>query len=75
MAIYRLGEHAPQVSATAWVADNVSVIGRVELADGVSIWYGSTLRGDNESMRVCRSCRLSLAVLMARVTMRCVVAV
>lgn len=55
MAIYRLGEHGPQVSATAWVADNASVIGRVELADGVSIWYGSTLRGDNESMRVGRN--------------------
>ena len=31
MALYRLGEDAPQLGADAWVADNASVIGRVRL--------------------------------------------
>ncbi len=58
MAIYRFGEHTPRVAPTAWVADSASVIGRVELADGVSVWYGAVLRGDNEWMRIGRNCNI-----------------
>ena len=32
MAIYQLGEHAPQIHDTAFVADSADVIGRVHLA-------------------------------------------
>lgn len=52
MALYRLGDDAPRVAPTAWVADNASVIGRVALAERSSIWYGSTLRGDNDWIRI-----------------------
>jgi carbonic anhydrase/acetyltransferase-like protein (isoleucine patch superfamily) len=52
MAIYRLGEHAPQLHATAWVADSAQVIGRVALGAHASVWYGAVLRGDNELMQV-----------------------
>ncbi|MBK9361831.1 MAG: gamma carbonic anhydrase family protein [Rubrivivax sp.] len=52
MALYRLGDDAPRVAPTAWVADNASVIGRVTLAERSSIWYGSTLRGDNDWIRI-----------------------
>ena len=55
MGIYRLGEHAPRVAATAWVADNATVIGRVELAEGASVWYGCVLRGDNDWLRIGRN--------------------
>ncbi|MFT3822105.1 MAG: gamma carbonic anhydrase family protein [Rubrivivax sp.] len=55
MGIYRLGEHAPRVAATAWVADSATVIGRVELAEGASVWYGCVLRGDNDWMRIGRN--------------------
>lgn len=48
MAIYRIGDHAPEIAATAWVAPNASVIGRVRLADSSSVWFGAVLRGDNE---------------------------
>ena len=48
MAIYQLEDNAPQVAATAWVADSASVIGRVRLAEGASVWYGAVLRGDND---------------------------
>jgi len=58
LAIYRIGEHSPLIAPTAWVADSASVIGRVELSDGVSIWYGAVLRGDNDRMHIGRNCNI-----------------
>jgi carbonic anhydrase/acetyltransferase-like protein (isoleucine patch superfamily) len=48
MAIYRIEQHVPVVPASAWVAESATVIGRVELGEDASIWYGTTLRGDND---------------------------
>jgi carbonic anhydrase/acetyltransferase-like protein (isoleucine patch superfamily) len=48
VAIYQLGEDEPRIAASAWVADNASVIGRVQLHDEASVWYGAVLRGDND---------------------------
>ena len=48
MAIYQLGDDAPRIAATAWVAESAEVIGRVSLGEGASVWYGAVLRGDNE---------------------------
>jgi carbonic anhydrase/acetyltransferase-like protein (isoleucine patch superfamily) len=52
VAIYQLGDHAPRIAASAWVADSASVIGRVLLEDDASVWYGAVLRGDNELITV-----------------------
>ena len=35
-----------------WIAPNATVIGDVTLSEDVSIWFGSTLRGDNEPIFV-----------------------
>ncbi len=48
MPIYRLGDATPQIDPSAWVADNATIIGRVTLGPGASVWYGAVLRGDNE---------------------------
>ena len=48
MAIYQLGDDVPRIAPSAWVADSAQVIGRVELGEGASVWYGAVLRGDNE---------------------------
>ncbi|GAB2511332.1 gamma carbonic anhydrase family protein [Nocardia heshunensis] len=48
----KLGEHAPQVDESAWIAPNATVIGRVTLAAEVSIWYSAVLRGDMDSISV-----------------------
>ena len=58
MPIYRLGEHSPQIAASSWVAPNASVIGQVALADDVSIWYGATLRADNDRIAIGRGCNV-----------------
>ncbi|MEP3440088.1 MAG: gamma carbonic anhydrase family protein [Sulfitobacter sp.] len=52
MTIYALGDKAPQISDSAWVAHDANVIGNVSLADKSSIWFGCTLRGDNELISV-----------------------
>jgi carbonic anhydrase/acetyltransferase-like protein (isoleucine patch superfamily) len=48
MPIYRLGEHTPQIDPQSWIAPNATVIGRVQLARNVSIWWNCTLRGDTD---------------------------
>ena len=54
MPVYRFGEHSPRLAASAWVAPSATVIGQVALADEVSIWYGCTLRGDNDRITIGR---------------------
>ena len=35
-----------------WVAPNATVIGRVTLGSQVSVWFGATIRGDNDCIRI-----------------------
>jgi carbonic anhydrase/acetyltransferase-like protein (isoleucine patch superfamily) len=48
MAIYQLGDRVPRIHASAFVHEQATVIGLVQLGEGVSIWPGAVLRGDNE---------------------------
>ena len=48
MSIFELGDKTPQISPSAWIAHDANVIGHVEVGDNASIWFGATLRGDNE---------------------------
>ncbi len=48
MALLKLGEHPPRLGPGAWVAHNATVIGQVELGADSSVWYGATIRGDND---------------------------
>lgn len=50
--IYALDDHLPQIAADAWVAPDANVIGAVVLGAEASVWFGSTLRGDNETITV-----------------------
>jgi carbonic anhydrase/acetyltransferase-like protein (isoleucine patch superfamily) len=52
MALYQLGEDAPQIPASAYVADEAVVIGRVTLGERSSVWPCATVRGDNEPIRI-----------------------
>jgi carbonic anhydrase/acetyltransferase-like protein (isoleucine patch superfamily) len=52
MSIYQLGEDKPIVPASAYVAPEATVIGKVTLGEQVSIWPRAVLRGDNDSIRI-----------------------
>ena len=50
--IYALDGLAPTLHPDAWVAPDATLIGRVVLEEGASVWFGAVLRGDNEEVRV-----------------------
>lgn len=52
--IYALDGITPNLHADTWVAADANLIGRVVLEEGASVWFGATLRGDNEEIRVGR---------------------
>ena len=45
-------ESLPEIADDAWVAPDANLIGKVVLEAGANVWFGSTLRGDNEEVRV-----------------------
>jgi carbonic anhydrase/acetyltransferase-like protein (isoleucine patch superfamily) len=48
MPIYQYGDLLPSVHDSVFVAPNASVIGSVVLSENVSVWFGATIRGDND---------------------------
>ena len=52
--IYTLDGIAPTIGQGVWVAPDANVIGRVVLEDEAGVWFGATLRGDNEVIHVGR---------------------
>ena len=48
--IYELAGVRPEIHETAWIAPDANVIGRVTVGPGASIWFGTTIRGDNEAI-------------------------
>lgn len=50
--IYALDGVAPELHADSWVAEDANLIGKIVLEEGASVWFGATLRGDNEEIRV-----------------------
>jgi carbonic anhydrase/acetyltransferase-like protein (isoleucine patch superfamily) len=50
MSVYQLGDATPELPEDDeyWIAPNAAVIGRVILKRNASVWWGATLRGDND---------------------------
>lgn len=52
MTMYKLGEHAPTIHESVFVADTATIVGSVTLEENASVWFGASLRADNEPIRV-----------------------
>lgn len=54
MAVYGLDGVEPQMPADGawWVAPTATVIGNVKLLTDASVWFGATIRGDNELITI-----------------------
>lgn len=52
MPIYKLGEHAPTIHESVFVADTATIVGKVSLEENASVWFGAAIRGDNEPIAV-----------------------
>lgn len=50
--IYALGERRPLVDPDCFIAPNAAVIGSALLARDVSVWFGVTIRADQEEIRI-----------------------
>ncbi len=50
MSVYNLGGVAPELPGEDeyWIAPTAAVMGRVILKKNASVWFGATLRGDND---------------------------
>jgi carbonic anhydrase/acetyltransferase-like protein (isoleucine patch superfamily) len=48
--IYRLGNAAPQLKGNNYVAPNAAVIGDVIMERNANVWWGVTIRGDNNTI-------------------------
>ena len=52
MPIYQLGDHVPEIAEDAWVAESATIIGKIKLESRANVWFGTTLRGDNELIHI-----------------------
>lgn len=50
--VLSLGDRSPEIDDDAWLAPNSVVSGSVQIGAGSSVWYGASLRGDNEQITV-----------------------
>lgn len=50
--IYALKDRRPDIAPDAWIAPDANVIGSIIVASKASIWFGATLRGDNEPITI-----------------------
>ncbi len=54
MPLYELDGHKVVTpgSGRYWIAPTATLIGRVEVGEDVSVWFGAVIRGDNELIRI-----------------------
>ena len=54
MSVYNLGDVAPELPGDDeyWIAPTAAVMGRVILKKNASVWFGATLRGDNDPITI-----------------------
>jgi carbonic anhydrase/acetyltransferase-like protein (isoleucine patch superfamily) len=63
MAIYALNDKQPTVAEGAWVADSAQVMGAVELGVNASVWFGTVIRGDTETIRIGEGTNIGAATI------------
>jgi len=52
MAIYIFDGRTPHIGPDAYVAETATVLGRVTLGAKASVWFGATVRGDNDDITI-----------------------
>ena len=48
--IYELDGIVPRIAGGCWIAPDANLIGNIVLEAQASVWFGATLRGDNEEI-------------------------
>jgi carbonic anhydrase/acetyltransferase-like protein (isoleucine patch superfamily) len=50
--IYQLGDKAPQIDNTVFIADSADVIGQVILKENASVWFNAVIRADGDLIEI-----------------------
>ena len=50
MPVFKFKTDSPKIESSAWIAHDANIIGKVEILKKASVWFGATLRGDNEDI-------------------------
>eukprot|EP01130_Rhizamoeba_saxonica_P018213 TRINITY_DN903_c0_g1_i1.p1 TRINITY_DN903_c0_g1~~TRINITY_DN903_c0_g1_i1.p1 ORF type:complete len:240 (-),score=54.79 TRINITY_DN903_c0_g1_i1:27-746(-) len=50
--IIELGEKQTTIGKNTFLAPNANIVGDTDIADDVTVWYGATLRGDQEKVSI-----------------------
>ena len=66
MPIYAIDGRAPTLptSGKFWIAPDAHVIGDVILGEGVGVWFGAVLRGDNDTIEVGRDTNIQEGAML-----------
>ena len=54
----------PKIDPTAFVAENATVIGDVEIGPGTNVWFYSIVRGDQNYIRIGSNCSIQDACIL-----------
>ncbi len=54
MPIFAVGDKAPRIHPTAFIAPTATVVGDVTIHEGASVWYGAVVRGDTSYVEIHR---------------------
>jgi carbonic anhydrase/acetyltransferase-like protein (isoleucine patch superfamily) len=53
MAVFAFDGHHPTLPEEGlFIADNATIVGRVSLGAGATVWFGAVVRGDTEDVRI-----------------------
>ena len=52
MPIFKFKTYSPNIDSSAWIAHDANIIGKIEILKKASVWFGATLRGDNEEILI-----------------------
>lgn len=52
MPILPFENAVPEVDVTAWIAENATLVGRVTVRAGASVWFGAVMRGDTDDLEL-----------------------
>lgn len=52
MAIYQLGKGIPELDSSCYVTESACVVGHVTLQKDVNVWFGATIRADNDTIHI-----------------------
>jgi carbonic anhydrase/acetyltransferase-like protein (isoleucine patch superfamily) len=50
--LYRLGDIAPRLAKSSWIAPTAALIGDVSVGDQASVWFGTVVRADTEAITI-----------------------